>query len=150
MCKIDGINEILKIDNYINKIFDIFYKTLSEIIDGHAPVTKVTKKEKPLRSKSWVNKEIKYCMWKRDELPQKYCACKNETQKKLIYEEFKKLTINITFSICKSKNEYFRLFFDKNYNNTTLIWKGIWQLITLKSKSKSNSNPKNFVPTLSN
>ena len=149
MCKIDRINEILKIGNYINKIFDIFCKTLSEIVDSDAPVTKVTKKEKPLQSKSWVNKEIKYCMWKRDELPQKYCACKNETQKKLIYEEFKKLAINITFSICKSKNEYFRLFFDKNYN-TTLIWKGIWQLITLKSKSKSNTNPKNFVPTLSN
>ena len=150
MCKIDRINEILKIGNYINKIFDIFCKTLSEIVDSDAPVTKVTKKEKPLQSKSWVNKEIEYCMWKRDELPQKYCACKNETQKKLIYEEFKKLTINVTFSIRKSKNEYFKLFFDKNCNNTTLIWKGIWQLIPLKFESKSNSNPKNFIPTLSN
>ena len=149
MCKIDRINEILKIGNYINKIFDIFCKTLSEIVDSDAPVTKVTKKEKPLQSKSWVNKEIEYCMWKRDELPQKYCACKNETQKKLIYEEFKKLTINVTFSIRKSKNEYFKLFFDKNCNNTTLIWKGIWQLIPLKFESKSNSNPKNFIPTLS-
>ena len=91
MCKIDRINEILKIGNYINKIFDIFCKTLSEIVDSDAPVTKVTKKEKSLQSKSWVNKEIEYCMWKRDELPQKYCARKNETQKKLIYEEFKKI-----------------------------------------------------------
>ena len=47
---------------------------------------------------------------------------------------------NVTFSIHKSKNEYFKLFFDKNCNNTTLIWKGIWQLITLKSKSKVHPN----------
>ena len=43
---------------------------------------------------------------------------------------------DVTFSISKPKYEYFKLFFDKNRNNTTLIWKGIRQLITLKSKSK--------------
>ena len=47
---------------------------------------------------------------------------------------------NVTFSIRISTNEYFKLFFDKNRNNTTLIWKGIWQVITLKSKSKVHPN----------
>ena len=60
--------------------------------------------------------------------------------KKLILEELKQLRNNVTFSIRKSKNEYFKLFFDKNRNNTTLIWKGIRQLITLKSKSKIHPN----------
>ena len=58
----------------------------------------------------------------------------------LILEELKQLRNNVTFSIRKSKNEYFKLFFDKNRNNTTLIWKGIRQLITLKSKSKIHPN----------
>ena len=79
-------------------------------------------------------------MWKRYKLFRKHCACKNETQKKLIHEEFKKLRNNVTFSIRKSKNEYFKLFLDKNRNNTTLIWKGIRQLITIKSKSKVRPN----------
>ena len=61
-------------------------------------------------------------------------------KKKLIHEEFEKLRNNVTFSICKSKNEYFKLFFDKNRNNITLMWKGIRQLITLKSKSKVRPN----------
>ena len=47
---------------------------------------------------------------------------------------------DVTFSIPKSKNKYFKLFFDENHNNITLIWKGIWQLITLKSKSKAHPN----------
>ena len=66
--KIDWINEILKNSNYINEIFDIFYKTLSEIVDHHGPLTKVTKKERTLQSKPWINKEIKHVMWKRDKL----------------------------------------------------------------------------------
>ena len=61
-------------------------------------------------------------------------------KKKLIHNEFKKLRNDVTLSIRKSKNEYFKLFLDKNRNNTTLIWKGIWQLITLKSKSKIHPN----------
>ena len=68
----------------------------------------------------------------------KYCACKNETQKNLIREEFKKLRNYVIMN--KSKNEYFKLLFDKNRSNTTLIWKGIRRLITLKSKSKIHSN----------
>ena len=79
-------------------------------------------------------------MGKRDKLLRKYCACKNETQKNLIHDEFKKLRNKVTFSIRKSENEYFKLFFDKNRNNATLIWKGIRQLITLKSKSKIHPN----------
>ena len=66
--KIDWINEILKNSNYINEIFDIFYKTLSEIVDHHGPLTKITKKERTLQSKPWINKEIKHVMWKRDKL----------------------------------------------------------------------------------
>ena len=44
--KIDWINEILKNGIVINEIFYIFYKTLSEIVDRLAPLTKVTKKRR--------------------------------------------------------------------------------------------------------
>ena len=68
-------------------------------------------------------------MRKIDKLFLKYCVCKNETQKMLIYEQFKKLRNNVTFSIHKSKDGHFKLCFDKNCNNTTLIWKGIRRLL---------------------
>ena len=97
--KIDWINEIWKNGNDINEISETFYKTLNEIVDRHAPLAKVTKKERTLQSKPWINKEIKHLMWKRDKLFRKFCAYKNETQKKLIHEEFKKSRNNVTFSI---------------------------------------------------
>ena len=78
--KIDWINKILKNGNDVNEIiFDIFYKTLSEIVDRHAPLTKVTKKERTLQSKPWINKEIKHLVWKRDESFRKFCDCMYET-----------------------------------------------------------------------
>ena len=50
-------------------------------------------------------------MWKRGKLFWEYYACKNETQKTLIHKEFQKLRNNATFSIPKSKNEYFQIVF---------------------------------------
>ena len=79
-------------------------------------------------------------MWKKDKQYRKYCACKYETQKKLIYEKFKKFKNNENFSMRKSKNEYFKLLFDKNRNYITLIWKETRQLVTLKSKRKVHPN----------
>ena len=93
LCKIDWSNKILKNSNDINEVFDIFYKTLNEIVDCHVSLTKVIKKGRTLQSKPWINKEMKHLMWKRDKLFRKYCTCKNETQKKLIQKEFKFATI---------------------------------------------------------
>ena len=68
LCKIDWSNKILKNSNDINEVFDIFYKTLSEIVDCHVSLTKVIKKGRTLQSKPWINKEMKHLMWKRDKL----------------------------------------------------------------------------------
>ena len=50
------------------------------------------------------------------------------------------MKVNVTFQTRKFKNEYFKKLFDKNLNNTTLIWKRIRQLITRKSKIKVDPN----------
>ena len=72
---------------------------------------------------------------------QKYCANKNETQKQLIHKEFKKLRNNVISSIRKSKNEYFKLCFDKNCHNLTLIGKEFSSLLHYcKVKSKVHPN----------
>ena len=92
MRKIYWLNEILKNGNDINEIFGTCYKTVSEIVNSHAPLTIVTKKDRTLQSKPWINIEIKHLMWKRHKLFRKYCACKDETQKIIIiiiiYKEF--------------------------------------------------------------
>ena len=66
--KVDWDKVILENDNNINDAFNGFYKTLTEILDYHAPLIKITKKERTLSLKPWINKELQYLMWKRDNL----------------------------------------------------------------------------------
>ena len=42
----------------------------------------------------------------------------------------------VTYETRKSKEDYFKIYLKKNKNDTSLIWKGIRQLITLEYKSK--------------
>ena len=99
-------------------------------------------------------------MWKRDKLFQKYCTCKDLIQKNIIHNESERLTNIVTYETQKSKKDYFKNYFEKN-NNTSLIWKVIQHLITLKYKSKRQpsiitvkgkdvTNPKNIVNALNN
>ena len=153
--KVDWDKVILENENNINDAFNGFYKTLTEILDHHAPLIKITKKERTLHLKPWINKEIHYLMWKRDKLFRKYCACKDLIQKNIIHNEFKRLRNIVTYETRKSKKDYFKNYFEKNKNDTSLIWKRIRQLITLKHKKKRQpsittvkgkdvTNPKNI------
>ena len=70
-------------------------------------------------------------MWKRDKLSRTYCARKNETQKHLIHKEFEKLR--------KKKNLQYvnlRMNASNSFLTKIVMWKEIWQLITLKPKRR--------------
>ena len=63
------------------KYLTFFYKTFSKIVDHHARLIKVTKKERTSQSKPWINnKEIKHLMWKRDKLFRKYLKAKSKSK----------------------------------------------------------------------
>ena len=64
--KIDGAKVIHENVNNINDAFNSFYRTLTEILDHHAPLIQINQKERILHVKPWVNKEIQYLMWKKD------------------------------------------------------------------------------------
>ena len=66
-----------------------------------------------------------------------------------------------TYETRKSKNDYFKNYFEKNKNDTSLIWKGIREFITLKHKNKRQpsiitvkvkdiTNPKNIANAFNN
>ena len=67
----------------------------------------------------------------------------------------------VTYETRRSKQDYFKYSFEKNKNDTFLIWKGIRQLTTLKHKSKRQpsiitvkvknvTNPKNIANAFNN
>ena len=63
--KIDWREVIRENDNNINNAFNSFYKVLTEVLDYHAPLIKITTKERTFHLKPRINKEIKYLLWKK-------------------------------------------------------------------------------------
>ena len=60
-------------------------------------------------------------MWERDKLFRDYYACKDLIKKYIIHDEFKTLRNIVTYKTRKSKNDYFKTYFEKNKNDTSLI-----------------------------
>ena len=63
--KIDWREVIRENDNNINNAFNSFYKVLTEVLNYHASLTKITTKERTLHLKPRRNKEMKYLLWKK-------------------------------------------------------------------------------------
>ena len=76
-------------------------------------------------------------MWKRNKLFRKYCTCKDLIQKNIIHSEFKRLRkILLLMKLENLKRIASKIILIKIKMDTSLIWKGIRQLIVLKHKSK--------------
>ena len=121
----------------INNNFNNFFKTLETLLDVHAPLKKLTRKEYTFKSKPWISKKIQSLMIKRDKIFIKYCKEKNDTAKSKLFHDYKNFRNKVVFEIKSSKTSYFSKYFIDNNNNISNIWKGINSLIAIKSRPGS-------------
>ena len=81
--------------------------------------------------------------------------CKNLERKKFLYDHYKKLKNDITLLTRRGKKEYYQNYFDENKKNLKKIWKGIKDIVNVKSKNfeqpsciqdgdKTATNPKDI------
>ena len=118
--------------------FDTFLSIINKLLDEHAPLKKLSKREVPLKQKPWITKKIQRKMIERDKLFKKYCKSKKTIQKFEIHEKYKIIRNSIVFEINKSKRQYFETFFANSSNEIKKTWSGIRSLVTLKSTSSSS------------
>ena len=83
LCDIQAINwdEMLEsnqlFDFYlINKLFDFFYKKVSEVVDRHVPIKQLSKEEIKTKFKPWITPAIKTSIRKKNKLYKKYLKTK--------------------------------------------------------------------------
>ena len=77
-------------------------------------------------------------MKRRDKLFRKYIRTKTAEFKSTIYKEYKTLRNQIISLKKESKNTCYTDYFNKNKSNIRNLWKGINQLVNVKSKSYDN------------
>ena len=136
-------NSIINDDKNVNLSFNNFFKKINAILDNHAPLGKVTKKKLRFRSKPWITLGLQKSISIKNSLFAKYIKSNDINQKNEIKIKFKQYRKLISTLLKRSKRSYFTKFFNDNLNNLKNTWKGIKNLISLKTVSHySLSNTK--------
>ena len=107
----DSEMEIQK--NDVNHSTDKFFSIMNVIIDKHMPVRKLTVKECKQKIKPWITSAIIAKINTKNRLYKKYIKSKSRDDKFL----FNKVKNEITSLTRKSKQHYYKRYFDKHSKN---------------------------------
>ena len=132
-----------------------------KLLDIHAPVKKLSHKEKKSLSKPCLSKGILQSIKQKNVLYRKFIKTKDLTKRELLLQNFKvyKNTIHKLTRI--NKSDYYKRYFEEHKNNSKKTWDGIRSIISLKTNShkqirsininnKTESNPKIMAETFNN
>ena len=129
-CQSVNWEEVVNTFSDVNDMFDSFYTKLSKIIDHHAPIKKIPRKELKLRSKPWITLSIRKSIFVKNKLYKKFLKSKLP----YYHLKFKYYRNRLSHLIKVSKKQYYNDYFHANRSNPKKIWTGIKRIITLRPK----------------
>ena len=118
----------------MNVKFNRLLSSLDELVNTHAPLKKLTKRDIKFRNKLWINCKVQKMMRIRDRLLRK--LKKNNSQP--LINLYKKFRNQVSVSLSESKASYYYNYFQKNSNNMKQLWSGIKSVINIKKSSNVN------------
>ena len=99
------------------------------------PLRKLTQKEFKQKFKPWISKNIIGKISEKNRIFRKYINCKNDVRKAELFEQFKILKNETAHLTRSGKKACYQKYFAENKNNLRKIWKGIKEIINIKSKN---------------
>lgn len=101
-------DSILKLEEGgVDTSFDIFFSTISKLVEKHVPLIKLTKKQIKFRSKPWITPGIRKSIYQRDSLFKLFMKSSNPISKSYYHLEYKRYR-NLIVSLCRrSKSNYY-------------------------------------------
>ena len=129
-------NDVICIANHdANASMESFLKKFNEILDLHMPLKKITQKKFKQRFKPWISDNILSKIGDKNKALRKYLRTKNPILKELHRCKFNDLKNEVTHLLRSSKKEFYKKYFTENKNNLQKVWKGIKEIINIKSKN---------------
>ena len=122
-------------------LFELFFEKMNTLIDVHAPLKRLSRKQVKKGGKPWITKGLKTSINKRDQLLNLINKEKNEQIKRELQTKHKYYRNQIVKLSRKSKINHFKRYFNDNIKNSKNIWKGVSELIN----RKSSSNPEIYL-----
>ena len=119
--------------NDVNNSTEKFFSKMSAIIDKHMPIRKLSAKENKQRLKPWITPTIISKINVKNRLYKKFIKSKDRET----HRQFTQIKNEITSLTRKSKEGYYKKYFEKHDKNSKKIWNGIKEIINIKQKSSS-------------
>ena len=119
-----------------NISFKRFYEKLDALINEHLPLKRLSKNQIKNRNKPWITKGILKSVRKRDNVYKRFMKEKDPIVREILRDQYKRYRNCLVNLIRCSKTNYFKKYFNDNFQNSKNIWKGINDIVTLKSKEK--------------
>ena len=123
-----------------NRSLEILLNSMNILLDKHAPFKKLTKQEIKFKEKPWITGSLKNSIHHKNRLFLQYINCKDPILKTVKHNKFKEYRNILKLLLKDSKKQYFNEFFKNNINNIKNTWKGIKDIINIKSKVNSQPN----------
>ena len=111
-------------------MFEQLYFQVSDVTDRNARLKPLSRKESKFYSKPWITEGLKTSINNKNRLYRHYLKRRSNYS----HCKYKSHRNKLNHLIKISKRNYYKEYFIKNKSNTKEVWKGIRQIITLKSK----------------
>ena len=122
-------------NNDANHSLGNFMTKINMLLDKYMPMKKVSQKEFKRKFKPWISDDILHKIKYKNKIFKKYIKCKVADRKRDLNTEYKQLKNEITTLTKLSKKLYYEKYFSNNRKNIQKIWKGIKEIINIKSKN---------------
>ena len=131
LAEVQSINwdDVLPAEPDVNVLFESFHAKISEIINRHVPLKKLSKRESPLRAKPWITKGLRISIAIKNKLHKSYLKSKNS---EYYISKFKYYRNKLKHLLLISKKSYYNTYFLTNKDSIKGMWKEIKESITLK------------------
>ena len=120
--------------NDVNSIYNAFQQKFIEIINRHAPIKKLSKKQIKTMKKPWLTKGILKSIGEKNKTYKKFVNTKNKT----LYNKYKVYRDLLNTLIRKSKKKHYMDYFEAFAHNSKKTWDGINEILGKNVKTKHN------------
>ena len=128
------LEDLLKIDelNAADNLTKIFLEKINMLLDTYAFLKRVKKYKLKFKSKPWIMLDLQKSISEKDKLLTNFIN-KDPILKEECHTNYKKYRNLLSTLMKKSKQAYYDRYFERNWNNIKIMWKGIKFLISLKT-----------------
>ena len=113
---------------------------IDSLLEIHAPLKKLNKKEQKFLTKPWITRVLQNCIKQKNNIYSKFVKCTNQKLKEFHHNSCKTYRNVLSTLLKRAKEKYFTKCFNENIKSVKKTWIGIKSLASVKHKNNNTSS----------